>query len=498
MSNTIIVKNHYGTISEAIDGIILSVEENDYALTQREESRLKSIAKPPIGESAFERIMVRRSDGGKVDHEMIVEFRNTGKGYMVQSNVHIPDVTMKSYRDLSNNKDVHRQVSMNINNYILENFDNLKSSVRCDIAELADLFERRKIDSAIKKLMEQKSNSDYINILSIVNSHYDLTSNRQIMMSEEKREEYDTTSNRSFLNQEIPLDIKEYQEFVDFVNNNNLEMINENFISNITGKLKSKISFIKDLATKLAMNIGELIEIFKNKNVFSLFQGMKWSLKVLFDNIKRGFDIYNKIIAIIPDFYAESKMGKWTTEGLAKLDVFLSKHPYIKKVTGMALAALLVYIWFNMTFTGDPRYDFGMAALLAAIYGSYSLHEILGGTEGPKLLMLFATGLIGISFPWPGAGSILFIMGIIGTLAYYNRVKIKNAAIEAWKNYRRIKNKPIRGINPSALMAALKRNRSVSGGAAANRGRLATESFDYRMSNDNSRKLKKKRVRISS
>jgi len=109
---------------------------------------------------------------------------------------------------------------------------------------------------------------------------------------------------------------------------------------------------------------------------------------------------------------------------LKDLDNFLKNHPKIKRIAGIGVAALLIYIWFNMTFTGDFEYDFNLVDVLAALGGKFSLSQIFAGKDGMKLLLLFATGVIGLSFPWPGPTSIKFLTAVVQSVAKWAKTKL--------------------------------------------------------------------------
>ena len=220
-------------------------------------------------------------------------------------------------------------------------------------------------------------------------------------------------------------DLLEYIEFIRFTREYNLNELHEGILDKISSKLKSKISFIKDIAGQTKLKVKELIPLISDFRVFKFFQKIGWSFKKLFGLLKKGFKVAHTLADVISEYMAETKVAKWTTNELKKLDEFLSRHPMIKRVTGVAVAGILVYIWFNMTFTGDVAYDFDMSTVLAALGGTLSLSKIFGGAEGIKLLMLFVTGAaLGLSFPWPGSGSVKFISAILGTLATKLKIKV--------------------------------------------------------------------------
>jgi len=206
----------------------------------------------------------------------------------------------------------------------------------------------------------------------------------------------------------------EYIEFCNFVNS--YDIITEGIISSAIGKLKDKLEFMKSIASTLNVGIDSIIKMFKDKRIFKFFQKVGWSMKKLFELAKKGFKLYHQVMDAIAEYISNTKIGKWTEEELKKLDAWLAKHPKTKRIAGIAVAAILIYIWFNMTFTGDFTYDFNMNDLLLALGGTLTLSTLFAGKDGTKLLLLFATGMIGLSFPWPGPSHILFALAVFGTL----------------------------------------------------------------------------------
>jgi hypothetical protein len=206
----------------------------------------------------------------------------------------------------------------------------------------------------------------------------------------------------------------QYEEFVSFVTEHRLDedisTINE---FAIPGKLKKIWKFIKDLASNISIKIMDLVKLFLDKVVFKFFAKIKFSFKYLFALVKKGFKYYKDVIKAIGDYLAKTRVGKWTEEKLKALDKFLATHPKTKRIAGVAVAALLIYIWLNMTFTGDADFDFDMTDMIAALGGSFTLSTLFAGASGMTLLMLFATGAMGLSFPWPGPQHVQFIGAVI-------------------------------------------------------------------------------------
>ena len=206
----------------------------------------------------------------------------------------------------------------------------------------------------------------------------------------------------------------QYEEFCKFVKENKLDSdvctLNE---FAIPGRLKKIWSFLKELKDIIKVKIMDLAKLFMNKLVFKFFAKIKFSMKYLFDLVKKGFRAYKEVIKAIGDYLSKTKVGRWTEDKLKDLDAFLAKHPKTKRIAGMAVAGILIYIWLNMTFTGNADYDFDMGDMILALGGGFTLSTLFAGPEGMALLTLFVTGVIGLSFPWPGPQHLQFIGAIV-------------------------------------------------------------------------------------
>tara|TARA_Y100000310_G_scaffold39805_1_gene37339 strand:- start:21 stop:725 length:705 start_codon:yes stop_codon:yes gene_type:complete len=228
---------------------------------------------------------------------------------------------------------------------------------------------------------------------------------------------------KSLLTEDLIIE-QEYIEFKNYIIATNY-LTESTELYEFTGKLKGKIDFIKNLASQIKTKFKDLLKLFMNSKVFKFFSLVGWSMDKLFTLVKKGFKLYKDLLKAISDYIASTKVGKWTEEKLKQLDKFLQKHPKTKKIAGIGVAALLVYIWFNMTFTGDVAYDFDMSDMLAALVGKFSLAKLFAGSDGVKLLLLFATGAIGLTFPWPGAATKQFVGAVVGSLGRAVKKRIK-------------------------------------------------------------------------
>jgi hypothetical protein len=189
--------------------------------------------------------------------------------------------------------------------------------------------------------------------------------------------------------------------------------------------LSKSVNFIKDMASKLSLKLTDVMKLFANKSVFQFFQKIKWSLDYLFKLVKDGHRAYTQIISAISEYVSKTKVGKWTEDKLKGLDEWLQNHPKLKRVGGVVVAGLLIYIWFNMTFIGDVKYDFNLTDVYAALAGKFTLSNLFAGKDGTQLLLLFVTGVIGLSFPWPGPASAKFLYAMVKSFADWAKLKLQ-------------------------------------------------------------------------
>ncbi len=188
-------------------------------------------------------------------------------------------------------------------------------------------------------------------------------------------------------------------EFESFIESMLLGQANEGLFD----KFKNQIDFITDLASKLNVGFKDLLKLFKEKLVLKFFNSIKWSFNILFKAVKEGYRAYKTLLNEIFKFASKNKVTKWTTEKLKELDTWLQANPKMKRLGGFAVGGILVFIWLNMSFTGDIEYDFDFSDIIGALLGDFSLENIFGGDKGLKMLSLLASGVfVGLSFPWVG------------------------------------------------------------------------------------------------
>lgn len=192
--------------------------------------------------------------------------------------------------------------------------------------------------------------------------------------------------------------------------------LSESILRGLTSGVRAKLDFIKTLASNAGANLQDTLALFKDSRVFKFFSALRFNLANLWKSIKAGFAAYAQIQRAIAEYVSKTKIGRWTEEALRDLDSWLQKHPTVKRIGGFAVAGMLLYIWLNMSFTGDLSYDFDSSDILGALSGNFALSTLFAGTEGTRMLLLFVTGVVGLSFPWPGPTSAKLAISVLNGL----------------------------------------------------------------------------------
>jgi len=176
-----------------------------------------------------------------------------------------------------------------------------------------------------------------------------------------------------------------------------------------------KPKFLLDLANATGKSLTSVILLLKDSKVVRFFKSIRWNFKNLFKMLKNGHRAMKELSKALREYAAQSGIGRWTakqldSQRLRDIDAWLSNHPKTRRITGVAVGAMLVYIWFNMSFVGSPGFDFDMSTMLGAIAGNFSLENIFSGPGGAAMLVAFLIGAVtGITFPWPGPATVKFI-----------------------------------------------------------------------------------------
>lgn len=206
--------------------------------------------------------------------------------------------------------------------------------------------------------------------------------------------------------------------------------INENFFSKIgknsLGVLDKLLGPFREIIEKIEDNfhigLSQIIEAFKQKSIFNFLKAIKFNLGLVLKAFKELTDLIHKGLFKIFEKIAKSGLLDKLRAGTIKIDNFLDSYPIFKKIGGLAVGALLIYMWLNMSFIGNFDYDFNWSDILDAFLGKFSLTQLFLSPTGLMLITLFTTGPY-LSVPWLGSS----LYNLTLALFYTGYVKLKES-----------------------------------------------------------------------
>jgi len=216
-----------------------------------------------------------------------------------------------------------------------------------------------------------------------------------------------------------------YCESLDLIMNDKL---NENFFEYVKTLNLSrefvrvfndlKFNLIK-ISKEFKIGIPELVNSFKHKDIYAILKSFKFNISLVFRALAEVTNLVREgLLVVFRELYKTKAIQK-VRMGALKVDDLINKYPILKKVTGIVIAGLLLYIWLNMTFIGNFDYDFNFNDTVDALHGSFSLADLFVSPEGLMLITLFGTGSVfGLSIPWLGKSLYNLTAAIIYTVYY--------------------------------------------------------------------------------
>jgi len=223
---------------------------------------------------------------------------------------------------------------------------------------------------------------------------------------------------RDIAYREQDIDLYEFNKAIQILEAFEIGLISESALGDLMGKvsgtIRKKIDFIKELASTTGNQLKDLLVMFKNTKVFEIFKVIGFSIKKLGAMLKKGIDAYNSIQDVLAKKIHELGGVQYIKKNLHKLDEFFKEHPVLKKIGGVAVAGLLVYIWLNMSFTPDLEYSMDFKDIIMSLSGNFSLADLFASPSGITMLIYLATGIVaGVSMPWPGGTLTQMVGGVL-------------------------------------------------------------------------------------
>ena len=179
---------------------------------------------------------------------------------------------------------------------------------------------------------------------------------------------------------------------------------------------------IERVGREFKLNLGDLVEAFKQKDVFGVLKSFGFNFRLMLKAIGE----FTKAVrgGLLEVFRVMHKQGVFQQirRGTMKIDEIIKRYPKLAKVTGIVIAGMLLYIWLNMTFIGDLDYDFNFEDIVNAMKGTFNIADLFASPEGLMLITLFGSGAVfGLSVPWLGKTAYNLVLAISYTA--YARLK---------------------------------------------------------------------------
>lgn len=173
---------------------------------------------------------------------------------------------------------------------------------------------------------------------------------------------------------------------------------------------------IQKVGKDFSMGLNDLVNAFKNRNVYDMLRAFGFNFRLVFRAIGAFTNALRGGLLEVFRELAKTRGFQKLQRGAIKVDDLLNKYPVLKRVTGIVVAGLLLYIWLNMTFIGDLDYDFNFSDTVAALHGSFSIADLFTSPEGLMLVTLFGSGFaLGLSVPWLGKSLYNLTVAIVYT-----------------------------------------------------------------------------------
>ena len=185
---------------------------------------------------------------------------------------------------------------------------------------------------------------------------------------------------------------------------------------------------LEKISRDFKLNLADLIEAFKQKDVFNMLKAFGFNIKLVFRALMEfSKAVRGGLLEVFREMH-KHKIFQQLRRGTMKIDEVLKKYPKLSKVTGIVVAGLLLFIWLNMTFIGDLDYDFNFTDLVNALKGSFSITDLFMSPEGLMLMTLFGTGAaFGLSVPWLGKSLYNLVLAI--TYTGYSHLRTKDKRV---------------------------------------------------------------------
>jgi len=177
---------------------------------------------------------------------------------------------------------------------------------------------------------------------------------------------------------------------------------------------------ILSIAKDFKVSVSDIVKAFKQRDIYKLLHALRFSVGTIMRAISEFNDLWIHGLRSLLTEISKNKYFQKIRSGLMTVDELLDMHPMLKKITGPAVAGLLLYVWLNSSFTGKMEIDMDLSSILAALRGNYSLSDLIASPDGLLMITLLATGSF-LSAAWLSTSTSNLMLALIYT--GYRRVE---------------------------------------------------------------------------
>lgn len=219
-----------------------------------------------------------------------------------------------------------------------------------------------------------------------------------------------------FVNESLMESIS-YEEYCGVLDSVADNTINEDLYY-LSGKLASLYHKAKEdfeqIRRMTGMAISSIVLAFKQPTIFGVWRAFKYSFAAIFSAVFEFAELIRHGLFDVIEDISNTGGFKKLEQGALKVDELIQQYPILAKLTGVVLAGMMLYMWLNMTFIGNFKYDMNLQQIGKALAGSYTFGQFITTKEGKSMLVLFGTGSL-VSFPWLGITLLNLIIALLYT-----------------------------------------------------------------------------------
>jgi hypothetical protein len=206
-------------------------------------------------------------------------------------------------------------------------------------------------------------------------------------------------------------------------------------VKDLGGKLVKVFQTCRDEITAIVeqfkIGMADIVKALKHKDAFAFFKAIRFNLGLALKAVTSFTKMVRQGLLSVFEELSKTGVVKKLQAGAMKVDEVLDKYPILKKVGGLVIAGLLIYIWLNMSFIGDAQFDLDLSTIALAFEGSFSIADLFVSPSGLMMLALLGTGFMGIGFGWMGARALNILIALLYTLFKRLRMASPAAALKS-------------------------------------------------------------------